>query len=90
MTDLIDFRDELQNLLKNAFGIAAHVIIEQFIYVKKPLNLKKSKNQAHLENGTLEQIIPHLEMGLEFSGLEAPDELETETVTHKTAKTNGH
>ena len=51
---LVDFLDELQKLAKNAFGIAAHAIIEQFIYAKMPPHLKKSINQAHLENGTYE------------------------------------
>ena len=31
---LVDFLDELQRLAKDAFGIAAHAIIEQFIYTK--------------------------------------------------------
>ena len=57
---LVDFLDELQKLAKDAFGIAAHAIIEQFIYAKKPPHLKKSINQAHLENGTYEQTVTHL------------------------------
>ena len=57
---LIDFLDELQ-LATNAFGMAAHAIIEQSIYAKTPPHLKKSINQAHLENGTYEQIVTHLE-----------------------------
>ena len=44
---LVDFLDELQKLAKDAFGIAAHAIIEQFIYANMPPNLKKSMNQAH-------------------------------------------
>ena len=48
---LVDFLDELQKLAKDAFGRAAHAIIEQFIYAKMPPDLKKSINQAHLENG---------------------------------------
>ena len=51
---LIDFLNKLQKLAKDAFGIAAHAIIEQFIYAKMPPHLKKSINQAHLENGTYE------------------------------------
>ena len=47
---LVDFLDELQKLAKDAFGIAFHAIIDQFIYDKMPPNLKKSTNQAHLEN----------------------------------------
>ena len=49
---LIDFLDELQKLAKDAFGVAAQAIIEQFIYAKMPPHLKKSIKQAHLENGT--------------------------------------
>ena len=38
---LVDFLDELQKLAKEAFGIAAHGIIEQLIYAKMPPHLKK-------------------------------------------------
>ena len=33
---LVDFLDELQKLAKDAVGIAAHAIIEKFIYAKMP------------------------------------------------------
>ena len=49
---LLDSLEELQKLAKNAFRVAAHAIIEQFSYAKTPPLLKKSNNQAHLENGT--------------------------------------
>ena len=58
---LVDFLDELQKLAKDAFGIAAHAIIDQFIFAKMHPHLKKSINQAHLENGTYEQIVTHFE-----------------------------
>ena len=80
---LVNFLDELQKLAKGAFGIAAHAIIEQFIYAKMPPHLKKSINQAHLENGTYENIVTHLERELEFNSLEYPDETQMNTVTHK-------
>ena len=80
---LVDFLDELQKLAKGAFGIAAHAIIEQFIYAKMPPHLRKSKNQAHLENGTYEQIVTHLERELELNSWEYPDETQMNTVTHK-------
>ena len=80
---LIDFLDELQKLAKDAFGVAAQAIIEQFIYAKMPPHLKKSINQAHLENGTYEQIVTHLERELELNSLEYPDETQMNTVTHK-------
>ena len=85
---LVDFLDELQKLAKDAFGIAAHAIIEQFIYAKMPPHLKKSVNQAHLENGTYEQIVTHLERELELNGLEAPDELQINTVSHNSVNAN--
>ena len=85
---LVDFLDELQRLAKDAFGIAAHAILEHFIYAKMPPHLKKSINQAHLENGTYEQIVTHLEKEIELNGLEAPDELQRKTVSHNTANLN--
>ena len=85
---LVDFLDELQKLAKDAFGIAAHAIIEQFIYAKTPPQLKKSINQAHLENGTYEQIVTHLERELELNGLEAPDELPINNVSQQPTNTN--
>ena len=80
---LVDFLDELQKLAKDAFGIAAHAIIEQFINAKMPPHLKKLIHQAHLENGTYEQIVTHLGRELELNSLEYPDETQMNTVTHK-------
>ena len=80
---LIDFLDELQKLAKDAFGVAAQAIIEQFIYAKMPPHLKKSINQAHLQNGTYGQTVTHLERELELNSLEYPDETQMNTVTHK-------
>ena len=80
---LIDFLDELQKLAEDAFGGDAQAIIEQFIYAKIPPHLKKSINQAHLENGAYEQIVTHLERELELNSLEYPDETQMNTVTNK-------
>ena len=80
---LIDFLDELQQLAKDAFGVAGQAIIEQFIYAKMHPHLKKSINQAHLVNGTYEQILTHLEKELELNSLEYPDETQMNTVIHK-------
>ena len=85
---LIDFLDELQKLAKDAFGVAAQAIIEQFIYAKMPPHLKKSINQAHLENGTYEQIVTHLEKELELNGLEAPDQMQLNTVVQQDTQQN--
>ena len=53
-----------------------------------PPHLKKSINQAQLKNGTYEKIVSHLERKLELNGLEAPDELQINTVTQQTTQTN--
>ena len=68
---LVDFLDELQKLAKDTFGIAAHAICEHFIDAKMPPHLRKSINQAHLENGTCEPIVTHLERELELNDLQA-------------------
>ena len=80
---LIDFLDELQKLAKDAFGVAAQATLDQFIYAKMPPHLKKSINQARLENGTYEQIVTHLERELVLNSLEYPDETQMNTVTNK-------
>ena len=87
---LIDFLDELQKLAKDAFGVAAQAIIEQFIYANMPPHLKKSINQAHLENGRYEQIVSHLERALELNVLEAPDEMPINTVTQQSPQQNSN
>ena len=63
--------------------MVAPAIIEQFIDAKMSLQLKKSMNQAHLEKGSYEQIVTHLETELELNSLEAHDELQTNSVTQK-------
>jgi len=85
---LNDFLDELQKPAKDEFGVAAQAIIEQFMYAKMPPHLKKSINQAHLENGTHEDIVSHLERELELNGLEAPDEPQINTVMQQATQQN--
>ena len=85
---LVDILDELQKLAKDVFGIAAHAIIEQFIYDKMPQHLKKSISQAHLENSKYEQIVIHLERDVELNGLEAPDELPINNVNQQPTNIN--
>ena len=53
-----------------------------------PPHLKKSINRVHLENGTSEQIVSHLKKELELKGLEAPDELQMNTVTKQATQRN--
>ena len=85
---VIEFLDDLQMLAKHAFGVAAQAIIEQFIYAKMPPHLKKSINQAHLQNGKYEQNVSHLKRELKLNGLEAPDELQRNTVTQQATQQN--
>ena len=80
---LIDFLIELQKLAEDAFGVAAQPVNEQFIYAKMPPHLKISINQAYLKNGSYEQIVTHLEKELELNSLEAPDELQMNSVAQK-------
>ena len=87
---LIDFLDELQKLAKDAFGVAAQVIIEQLIYAKLTLHLKKLINQAHLENGTYEPIASRLQRELQLNDLEAPDDMPINTVTQQAPQQNSN
>ena len=48
-----------------------------------PPHLKKSIYQGHLENGTYENILTHVEKELELNSLEYPDETQINTGTHK-------
>ena len=68
--------------------LESQLVLEKFIYAKMPPYLKKSKNQAHLENGTYEQIVTHLERDLDLNGLEAPDELPINNVSLQPTNTN--
>ena len=55
-----------------------------------PPHLKKSINQAHLENGTYEQIVTHLEREIELNGLEAFDELPINNVNQQPTNTSAY
>ena len=70
---LPDFLEELQESAEKAFGDNAHQMIENLLYAKMPPHLKKSINQAYLENGTYDQIVKHLEREMELNGLEADE-----------------
>ena len=49
---------------------------------------KKSSNEALLEKDTYQQIVSHLESELERNGLEAPDEMQLNTVTQQASQQN--
>ena len=74
--------------MKDAFGVAAQVTIEQYICAQKTPHLKKSINQANLEIGTYEQIVSHLERELELTRLEALDLLQINTLTQQATQQN--
>ena len=67
---------------------SAQVNIDQIVYTERPPHLKESINQAHLENSTCEQIVSNLGKELELNGLEAPDQLQTSTVTQQATQRN--
>ena len=85
---LVEFLVEVQKLAKDAFGIAVHAFIEHIIFAKMPPHLKKSMNDAHLENGTYEQIVTHLEKELKLNGFETSDELLINAVSQHATKMN--
>ena len=90
---LPDFLEELQENAEKAFGDNAHQMIENLLYAKMPPHLKKSINQAYLENGTYDQIVTHLEREMELNGLEADEPLVKTQMTatkkeQNTEKTN--
>ena len=57
-------------------------------YVKTHLHLKKSSNQAHLEEGNYEQIVLNLEKELEINALKVAKERQINTVTQQATKPN--
>ena len=79
---LSDFLEELNECAERASGDNTQHMIDNFVYAKLPLHLKRSLNLAYLENGTYDQIVEHLERELELSGLEKDGEL---TIPTKTA-----
>ena len=80
---LADFLENLQESPEKAFGQAASQMIESLLFAKLPAHLKKSINQAYLENGTYEQIVKHLDREMELNGHEADEPLVKTQVTVK-------
>ena len=64
------------------------LVFKQFIYIDLPPDLKKSNNQAHLENGSYEQTVSHLKKELELKGFESLDEPQLNTATEEAAQQN--
>ena len=58
---LSDFLQDLNEYAEQEFGDQAQQIIDSFLYAKLPPHFKRSNNLAHLENGTYDQIVAHLE-----------------------------
>ena len=78
---LPDFLEDLHQTAERAFGEHAQSMIENLLYAKMPPSLKKSINQAYLENGTYDQIIKHIEREMELNGIEQSDDLPVTTMT---------
>ena len=55
-------------------------MVDSLLYAKLPPKLKRSVNIARLENGTYEEIVPHLERELELNALEESDDLPISTM----------
>ena len=74
--------------MQKNIGDNAHQMIENLLYAKMPPHLKKSFNQAYLENGSNDQIVKHLKSELELNSLEADEpSVKTQmTVTKKEQK----
>ena len=72
---------QLQRRAKNAFGLAAHAITDNFMYAKVPQHLKESVNQVHLKNSTYQLTVTQNERQLELIGLKDRDELQLMTVS---------
>ena len=70
---LPDFLEELQETAEKAFGENAHQMIESLFCAKMPPHLKKSINQAYLENGSYDQFVKHLEREMELNGLKTDE-----------------
>ena len=79
-----DFLDEMHKLAKEAYGEDAQRTIEQSIYAKLPTNLRKTVNQAQLEDGTYEQIVRHIEREIELNGADPGDDLAIVQLSHVT------
>ena len=84
---LPEFLEELHESAERAFGDQAQQMIESLLYAKLPPELKKSINNAYLENGTYEQIIKHIEREMELNGL-VSDEPLVKTMTATTTNQN--
>ena len=83
--ELPDFFRILNQWAEKAFGKNAKSMIDSLIYAKLLPKLKRSVNNARLENGTYEEIVEHLEQQLELNALEESDVLPMATMASATA-----
>ena len=75
-----DVLEKLNQGAEKAVGKNAKKMIDSLLYLKLPQKLKKSVIKAHLENGTYEEIVAHLERELELNALEESDDLPMATM----------
>ena len=85
---LPDVLEELNQGAEKAFGENAKSIIDSLLYAKLPPKLKRSVNMARLENGTYEEIVPHLERELQLNALEESDDLPMATMASASTSKN--
>ena len=67
------FLEELQESAESSFWRHSITNDRKSLYAKMPTHLKRSINQAYLENGTYKQIVRHLEREMELNGLESKE-----------------
>ena len=72
--------EQFNECAARAFGDKTQQMIDTLLKTKLPPHLKRLLNVAHLENGTYDQIVAHLERELELSGLENDGELSIPTM----------
>ena len=85
-TKLPDFLEELNQGAEKAFGDNAQTIIDNLLYAKLPLKLKRSANIARLENGSYDEIVAYLERESELNAFEESDDLSMASMTSSTTK----
>ena len=78
---LLDVLEELNQGAEKTFGEHAQAMIDRLLYAKMPPKPKFSVNMARLENATFEEIVRHLERGLELNGLEEGDDIHVPTMS---------
>ena len=78
---LTDFLRVLNEYAERAFGANANLMIDNLLYAKLPLHLRRPINSAYLDHGTYDQTVAHPERELELRALENDGKLSVPTPT---------